>query len=56
MIIKVNELIKQLEEIRNKGLGDYAMYVPAECGYTGAYITEGYEVKENYILLFSDDM
>lgn len=59
-VITVNELIKELEEIQEKGMGEYCLFVPCECGYTGADIIEGYDIDTNEenkcIILHSNDM
>jgi len=56
----VDELIKELKEISDSGYGEATMFVPCECGYTGANIIEGYEICDDYtgkyVMLYSDDM
>ena len=56
--ITVDELIEELKELSKEGYGNFNLFVPAECGYSGASIVSGWvrEKDNSYIKLFSDDM
>lgn len=56
--ITVDTLIEELKEISKEGYGDMHLFVPAECGYSGASIVKGWDREKgnNYIRLHSDDM
>lgn len=40
----VSNLIEELKKLELEGYGDLGLFVPAECGYSGASIIEGYEL------------
>lgn len=58
MRFTVTELKNELKEMEEKGYGSYTMFVPAESGYSGASIVDGYdvEIERKRITLYSDDM
>lgn len=54
--VTVDELIAELLDISDRGFGDCCMFVPCECGYSGAAIVQGWEHDDGTIKLFSSDM
>lgn len=54
--LTVDELIAELQDVSAKGFGACRLFVPCECGYSGAAIVKGWMVEDDIVTLFSDDM
>lgn len=54
--ITVDELILELQDISDEGFGTCCLFVPCECGYSGAAIVKGWSVDDGTVTLFSSDM